>query len=267
MPINFAAICPHPPVLIPQIGKEQSKKVEKTRLAMEKLALICKKKKPKTLIVISPHGLVYPDRINLCGMSPLYGNFSFFGAPEISFWFENNLPLASEIDQKANQQGLNTLLYHNGQNFYVLDHGTLVPLFFLSKTLNPKTKIVPITYSFQDRLTHFKFGQLIELISKKTSSIGLIASGDLSHRLPNAGSNANPFGQEFDEKLIEALKNRKTREVLSFDEELVEEASECGYRSILILLGALSGKKYKTEVLSYEAPFGVGYLVANFQFK
>jgi len=105
------------------------------------------------------------------------------------------------------------------------------------------------------------------LISKKTSSIGLIASGDLSHRLPNAGSNANPFGQEFDEKLIEALKNRKTREVLSFDEELVEEASECGYRSILILLGALSGKKYKTEVLSYEAPFGVGYLVANFQFK
>jgi len=51
------------------------------------------------------------------------------------------------------------------------------------------------------------------------------------------------------------------------DKNLVEEAGECGYRSIIILLGALDGLDWKPEILSYEAPFGVGYLVANFKIK
>ncbi|MBC7194507.1 MAG: AmmeMemoRadiSam system protein A, partial [Caldisericia bacterium] len=41
-----------------------------------------------------------------------------------------------------------------------------------------------------------------------------------------------------------------------------EEAGECGYRSILTLLTLMPFEKYKAEVLSYEGPFGVGYLVA-----
>ena len=46
--------------------------------------------------------------------------------------------------------------------------------------------------------------------------------------------------------------------------DLIREAGECGYLSIIILLGLLSeikGSKFKS--LSYEGPFGVGYLVAN----
>lgn len=45
------------------------------------------------------------------------------------------------------------------------------------------------------------------------------------------------------------------------------EAGECGLRSFSFLLGILEESKinWKPEVLSYEGPFGVGYLVANFR--
>ena len=54
--------------------------------------------------------------------------------------------------------------------------------------------------------------------------------------------------------------------ILNMGEELVEEAGECGFRSIIILLGALSNLQqttYNLQLLSYEGPFGVGYLIAN----
>ena len=40
-------------------------------------------------------------------------------------------------------------------------------------------------------------------------------------------------------------------------------AGECGYRSILVALGVAEASAPSCEVISYEAPFGVGYLVAQ----
>jgi len=55
--------------------------------------------------------------------------------------------------------------------------------------------------------------------------------------------------------------------IANLDHELIEKAAQCGYRSILILLGVLNNVSYQTEILSYEAPFGVGYLVANLKLE
>ncbi|MFH1401355.1 MAG: hypothetical protein ABIG40_00040, partial [Parcubacteria group bacterium] len=49
------------------------------------------------------------------------------------------------------------------------------------------------------------------------------------------------------------------------------EAGECGLRSFCFMLGileahsAISGRAWQVEILSYEGPFGVGYLAANFK--
>jgi len=61
------------------------------------------------------------------------------------------------------------------------------------------------------------------------------------------------------------LEKKDVKGILNIDPHLVEEAGECGYRSIIILLGALSGLSWQPEILSYEGPFGVGYLVINFK--
>ncbi|MFH1207865.1 MAG: hypothetical protein V1668_04725 [Patescibacteria group bacterium] len=47
----------------------------------------------------------------------------------------------------------------------------------------------------------------------------------------------------------------------------MEEAGECGLRSIIMLLGMLNTVSYEPELYSYEGPFGVGYMVTNFKLK
>ena len=75
----------------------------------------------------------------------------------------------------------------------------------------------------------------------------------------------DPLGKIFDEKLAKALSCVDIKSILNLGTELIERAGECGLRSAVILLGALDGLKVKPEILSYEGPFGVGYLVASFE--
>jgi len=78
----------------------------------------------------------------------------------------------------------------------------------------------------------------------------------------------HPDGPKFDKDLIEALKRKDIEKILKLD-NMYSEAGECGLRSFCFLLGILedSGLDYQPEILSYEGPFGVGYLVANFKLK
>jgi aromatic ring-opening dioxygenase LigB subunit len=267
MSIVFAGLSPHPPILIPEIGGEDAKKVQKTADALLELSEKLNIAEPETIIIISPHGLVYPDRMNVCGIKKLFGSFEQFKHPELKFNYLNNLDLANKIDHLANKEGIETLLYHNNKTEFELDHGILVPLYFLQQKLDSPIKIIPIAYSFQSRADHFTFGQIIAGVCKKAEErIAVIASGDLSHRLfPQSFMDNTKTGIKFDKKLFELIETNNIRDILDLDEELVQEAGECGYHSLLILLGTIEKLNYQPKVLSYEGPFGVGYLVADFQ--
>src|SRR5207248_7453031 len=94
--------------------------------------------------------------------------------------------------------------------------------------------------------------------------VAFIASGDLSHRLkPGAPAGFNPEAHLFDEEVVDAIRNSQTNRIVNIDQKLRQLAGECGYRSMLVALGATEGITSACEVLSYEAPFGVGYLVAQ----
>jgi len=127
---------------------------------------------------------------------------------------------------------------------------------------------VKITIVFRGReMAHLEFGKnLKEAILNTAKRIAVIASGDLSHCLTeNAPAKFNPAGKEFDDMLIKLLKKEDAQGIVNLDKILIENAAECGLRSILILLGILNHIKFQTKILSYEAPFGVGYLVANLE--
>ncbi len=269
MPLNFAGISPHPPIIIPEIGGKDLEKVSQTVQAMKRLANIFNKSEIETLIIISPHMLIYPDQFSICGMKKLFGTFASFGSPDTIIEFNNDLELAHEIERKTTSNGIKNLLYNNNGEFFELDHGIMVPLYYLSQQQESSLKVVPIAYSNLDRAPHFAFGQIIGEIAQNSSKrIGVIASGDLSHRLINgAPGGFSKTGQNFDKTIIKDIKEQNTQEILYYDEELVEDAGECGYRSILILLGALDKTNTSAETLSYESPFGVGYLVANFKLQ
>lgn len=149
------------------------------------------------------------------------------------------------------------------------DWGFNVPLHFLAKDLKSK-QIKPFLTDFESPVVHFERGKKIAAALPKNEQVAWIASGDMSHKLSKDGPyGLHPSGPEFDKKFIELLKSKDVAGILHLDERLVEEAGECGLRSFSMLLGALEASKinWSPEILSYEGPFGVGYLVANFKLE
>lgn len=273
----FAAISPHPPIIIPTIGTSSDLRVAlKTVEGMKELSKKFAEAKPETVLIISPHGPVDFYRFTVNEASPLVGHFYDFGDFQTELKFFNDERLIEKIKKELETQNIPLRLVSVNE----LDHGASVPLYYLTNNLSNNLKIksnknlmndfkvVPLAYSFLDIKTHFQFGKILaSIIQNEKTKIGIIASGDLSHRLtPDAPAGYSSRGKEFDKKLIELLMKKDIKEVLNLDPNLIEEAGECGYRSIIILLGILSEiKNWKFEKLSYEGPFGVGYLVANFK--
>jgi len=261
MSLVFASIVPHPPLLIPNIGKEEIKKVEDTKKAMEKLEEELYIAKPDVILVISPHTGLFSDAFTVNAHTNFISDFEQFGDFGTKVSWSGAEQVAATVGRMSKDQHLPVQLIGEEK----LDHGVAVPLFYLTKHLL-NVKILPLGYSSLDVKTHLKFGELLkEVIMESDKRIAVVASGDLSHGLTtDAPAGFSKVGAEFDAKLIELLETRNTVGITNMDEKFVEEAAECGYRSFLILLGILKNMDYTFKNLSYEGPFGVGYLVGNF---
>jgi len=97
--------------------------------------------------------------------------------------------------------------------------------------------------------------------------VAVIASGDLSHALTtDAPAGYNPAGEQFDAKIQELLASHNVAGLLNLDKQLVDNSAECGFRSLLILLGVLRDVNYEYRQYAYEKPFGIGYLTSHFVF-
>jgi len=149
------------------------------------------------------------------------------------------------------------------------DWGIEVPLFFLAPEFKGEIKIY--LTNLQEPSFYFQEGKLFykKEIAPFSSPVLLIASGDMSHCLKEDGPYGfHPDGPQFDQSFIKALKGKDIKSILKL-EKLYPQASECGLRSFCFLLGILeeSGLNWQPKVLSYEGPFGVGYLVVNFKLK
>jgi AmmeMemoRadiSam system protein A len=80
---------------------------------------------------------------------------------------------------------------------------------------------------------------------------------------PEAPAGYNPAAHRFDDEVVAAIHDNSPARIIDIDQDLRRMAGECGYRSMLVALGATNGLPRACEVLHYEAPFGVGYLVAQ----
>jgi aromatic ring-opening dioxygenase LigB subunit len=257
--IVFAAIVPHPPESIPGVGPaEDIQKIEKTLAAFEELRIGLEKAAPDTVIVISPHGELEPYAFIINSAKKLVGDFSQFGSSE-TFEFKNDIELAHKLKHLCR---VDEMPVHTHRN--PLDYGTLIPLHHLTKNLAPK--IVQLSFSLMSYEKHFRYGQIIEsVIGKATSKrVAILASGELSHRLTrNAPAGFSPEAENFDRDIIHQLGRGNLLSIINMHKEDVDEAAECGIRSIIVMMGAIHEEKHNFEFLSYEGPFGIGYLVAR----
>ena len=263
----ICALMPHPPIMIPEIGKSDLDKVKKTVAAAQQAAIMIQDQDPQTVILITPHGPVFDQASSISIHPRLKGDFRGFGAPEIFLDFETDDALTGHIFENATDGGINLVQFteemaqHYGVRFE-LDHGALVPLYYLSKA-GFKGQLIHISVGTLSYEQMYNFGIAVQkAIHRGDKRVAVVASGDLSHRLtPDAPAGYSPQAAEFDRQVLEAFQNINRKALLTLDKKLIQEAGECGLRPIFFLLGVVDGMDGKAQLLSYEAPFGVGYAV------
>ena len=216
--------------------------------------------KAETVVIISPHAPLEREAFIAFDGPQLHGDFANFRAPAATVNAELDDELLDEITRAAANEQLIVMRIKD----FDLDHGTAVPLYFLQRN-GWHGKVVALGYNFLSNDDHVRFGRCIgEAIQKSGRPTAFIASGDLSHRLkPDAPAGYYPAAHLFDEEVVDAIRNCATQRIVKIDQELRRAAGECGYRSMLVAIGATQELDSKCEVISYEAPFGVGYLVAQ----
>ena len=256
----FSGIAPHPPIMVPEVGRESISSVIDSIRAMAELTKRVIASGAETVILISPHAPLEVDSFVAYGGPEVTGDFSNFSAPEISFTAAVDEELLNAIRKAAASQNYDVTMLRERD----LDHGTAVPLHFLQRN-GFQGKVVTLGYSFLSNDDHLRFGSCIRnAVEEVGRRVAFIASGDLSHRLkPHAPAGYNPDAHAFDDQVVDALRSNLPQRIVEIDYNLRKLAGECGYRSMLVAIGACSNLPTACEVLSYEAPFGVGYLVAQ----
>lgn len=263
-------LVPHPPILIPEIGMGEERKIAATSQSYVEISKEIAKLAPETIVIISPHGPVFSDAITIRTASPLAGDLSAFGAPQISIEKANDLELVGEILKKSYDHNVPSVKYDKqlAERFdlnEVVDHGVIVPLHFIHQNYQDY-KLVDINYGLLSEEALYQFGISIrEAAEHLARKIVIVASGDLSHHLLETDHYTfTEDGPLFDKVFVDCLATQNYVKLMTLPSGLVSKAGECGKKSVEVLLGSLDGLEHKTQIKSYEGPFGVGYCVATF---
>lgn len=264
MSLEGAFIVPHPPLIIPEVGKGEEKKISNTVNSYREAARRIAALKPDTIVITSPHSIMYSDYFHISPGKSAKGDFGHFGAKRTAISAIYDEEFAEALEANAEREGIEAGTL--GEKEAALDHGTLVPLYFINEFLKDY-KLVRIGLSGLSLTEHYRLGRCITRTAEKLGRrLVFVASGDLSHKLKEEG----PYGYaeegvSFDKEVTEAMRNGDFLKFLEFSPDFCEAAAECGLRSFIIMAGALTGKSVASELLSYEGPFGVGYAVCEFK--
>lgn len=266
MQIKAAYMVPHPPLIVPAVGKGQEKEIQATIDNYKRIAEELKEMNPDTIIIVSPHSIMYADYFHISPGKHAKGDFGQFRAPQVSFQIDYDQEFTKYLSTLCEEQEIAAGVL--GERNPALDHGTMVPLYFIQEACGEQftSKFVRIGLSGLSFEEHYRLGEAIQKTAMELNrTIVFIASGDLSHRLtPEGPYGYQKEGPEYDEKIMKYAANADFLNILMMPEDCCELAGECGQRSFCMMAGVLDGIDVKAMKLSYEGPFGVGYGIVSF---
>jgi AmmeMemoRadiSam system protein A len=265
MSIVYACIAPHPPIIVHEVGRGREGETRHTLDALDVVAREMASFAPQTVVVISPHGPVHPARVGILTARRAKGDMRRWDAPDVRFDFENDLEAVRQIQEEAESASLPLIAVDRWDDGAVdgLDWGCTVPLYYLQPGLG-EARLVTVAPSFAAPAYHYDVGKAIgRALARLGRRAAVICSADLSHCLmPGAPGGYNPAGREFDEAYQDAVATWDVDWMLGAEREYRIRAAEDAVSQTAMLMGALSDCRLRPRVLSYEGPFGVGYLVA-----
>jgi aromatic ring-opening dioxygenase LigB subunit len=123
----FSGIAPHPPIMVPEVGRESIAGVAGSIDAMSELTKRLIESGAESVILISPHAPLEADSFVAYEGPQVSGDFSHFNAPGTYFTTLVDDELLAAIREAAASENyeVTTLPEHE------LDHGTAVPIYFL----------------------------------------------------------------------------------------------------------------------------------------
>lgn len=304
MSIQAAYVVPHPPLIIPSVGRGEERGIQKTIDAYRTIAKRIVGIRPEVIVISSPHVPLYRDAFHVTTDTVLSGSMEAFRAPQTRLSVDVDTALSQALIKRAQRSDL--MIAPSTWRDHEMDHATFIPLYFINEAykeanVEPDYRVVRVGLSGLSSETHRIFGHIIsDAIDQVDTRCVYIASGDLSHKLKADGPYGfAPEGPQLDCQLCKMFASGKLEELFELDEYFCDCAAECGVRSFQIMAGALemqsiklkepcsageeSGNSkpddnnsllenvvpsfgaYLAELLSYEGPFGVGYAVAAFE--
>ena len=269
MAIVAAFAVPHPPLIIPAVGLGREHEIQSTVDAYEEVGRRIAALQPDTVVISSPHSIMYRDYLHVSPGAGARGSFAQFRAPQAAYecTYDQQFVAALEAACLADQLPAGT----RGERTPQLDHGTMIPLHYIKNaceaTGQPMPKVVRMGLSGLSPAEHYRMGMLVQRVASVLGKrVVFVASGDLSHKLLAEGPYGfAPEGPEFDQRVCRAFAEGDFLDLLCMDRGFAERAAECGLRSFQIMAGTLDRTDVRAELLSHEGPFGVGYGVAAFE--
>ena len=257
---------PHPPIAVHEIGNGEETKIQATIDGFDTVARDIARLKPETIILTSPHSVMYRDYFHISPGHEAFGSFGAFRAGNVQIHSSYDYELVEEICRLSKEKDFPAGCM--GERNPELDHGTMVPLYFITKHYK-QAMLVRIGLSGLPLEKHVEFGQIIsEAVASTKRRCVFIASGDLSHCQKTDGPYGyRPQGPLYDEKIMEVMGRGDFSSLTEFDEKLLDASMECGHRSFTIMGGAFKDIPIESKLLSHEATFGVGYGICMYHPK
>lgn len=253
--LAIAALMPHAPILVPSIASQHAANGMETASAMREVASRIVSAKPSSLILLSPHAPWHSGAFGI--YEHAVGSLEEFGAPDIHVDLPLDRTLAREIPLACEDSGIKTWKIEDP-----LDHGAVVPLTFLTAAGWAGLTVVVGLSPCRRTTIESLGGALAHAAAAIEGPVALVVSGDMSHRLtPSSPCGHHPRAHEFDDEFIRVLKSGQDHLLLGIDAGLRELAGEDAFDPVLAAIAACDSTEGR-EVLSYAAPFGVGYGVA-----
>lgn len=256
MPIVFAAVVPHSPLLIPEVSKEHQRLVDVTRRSLQELAQEYYSAQPDVLIILTPHGPVIPGSFVIQQSETLTGRLRDFGDIQTRFQAPGAIQIAHQLKELAEDREIAVAL----QTAHEVDYGVTIPAIFFSEGKR-RVPLLALSMSDQTPTEVIRLGQTIyEFIQSRNFRVAIIASADLTRRAKRdpSGTLSRPTAEE--KRLAEAIS--------AVDPARLEPGSHqsdtCGRNPILTLLSCLQPIRSHGSIRSFEAPFGVGLMTASF---
>ena len=266
MGIVGGIMVPHPPLIVPEVGQGEERIIEETTKAYHEAARFVAELSPETIVLSTPHSVLYADYFHISPGMSAHGDFAQFRAPQVKIAVDYDTQFVEALCSYADLQGFPAGTF--GERNALLDHGTMVPLYFINQYYT-SYRLVRIGLSGLSLAEHFRIGMMIRKRAEELNRrVVYVASGDLSHRLQKDGPYGfHPSGPVYDERIMDVMGRGDLEELLDFEEDLCEKASECGHRSFCMMAGALDGAAVDITRYSHQDVTGVGYGICTYRVR